>query len=59
MKIIGTIGGIRPLADAELFERIEVLAKANCDNEHIPAIIDNNINIPDRRKQREKDKNMP
>lgn len=48
MKTIGIIGGMGPLAAARLFERIVVLTKAACDNEHIPMIIDNNTNIPDR-----------
>ena len=50
MRTIGIIGGMGPLAAARLFERIVVLTKANCDNEHIPMIIDNNTNIPDRTK---------
>ncbi len=50
MKTIGVIGGMGPLAAARLFQRIVVLTKANCDNEHIPMIIDNNTCIPDRTK---------
>lgn len=48
MKTIGIIGGMGSLAAARLFERIVILTKAGCDNEHIPIIIDNNTNIPDR-----------
>lgn len=48
MRTIGIIGGMGPLAAARLFERIVTLTKADCDNEHIPMIIDNNTNIPDR-----------
>jgi len=48
MKTIGVIGGMGPLAAARLFQRIVVLTKAECDNEHIPMIIDNNTCIPDR-----------
>lgn len=48
MKTIGIIGGMGPLAAARLFERIVILTKAKGDNEHIPMIIDNNTNIPDR-----------
>ncbi|HYF82054.1 MAG TPA: amino acid racemase [Clostridia bacterium] len=48
MRTIGIVGGMGPLAAARLFERIVVLTKANSDNEHIPMIIDNNTNIPDR-----------
>lgn len=50
MKTIGVIGGMGPLAAARLFQRIVILTKANCDNEHIPLIIDNNTCIPDRTK---------
>jgi aspartate racemase len=50
MRTIGIIGGMGPLAAARLFERIVVLTKACNDNEHIPLIIDNNTNIPDRTK---------
>ena len=50
MKTIGIVGGMGPLAAARLFQRIVVLTKANCDNEHIPMIIDNNTRIPDRTK---------
>jgi aspartate racemase len=48
MKTIGIIGGMGPLAAVRLFERIVALTKAAGDNEHIPMIIDNNTNIPDR-----------
>ncbi|MHB1392264.1 MAG: cysteate racemase [Clostridia bacterium] len=50
MRTIGIIGGMGPLAAARLFERIVTLTKAYRDNEHIPMIIDNNTNIPDRTK---------
>jgi len=48
MKTIGIIGGMGPLAAARLFQRIVILTKAECDNEHIPLLIDNNTCIPDR-----------
>lgn len=48
MGSIGIIGGMGPLAAARLFERIVILTEAYCDNQHIPMIIDNNTNIPDR-----------
>ena len=50
MRTIGVIGGMGPLAAARLFQRIVILTKASCDNEHIPMIIDNNTCIPDRTK---------
>jgi len=47
-KIIGIIGGMGPLATADLFEKITLHTKASCDQEHIRVMIDSNINIPDR-----------
>ncbi|ERT68183.1 cysteate racemase [Cetobacterium somerae] len=48
MKKIGIIGGMGPLATADLFTKIIKASDAKCDNEHIPIIIDNNTKIPDR-----------
>lgn len=47
-KTIGIIGGMGPLATADLFTRIINLTKADKDAEHIHIIIDNNPQIPDR-----------
>lgn len=47
-KSIGILGGMGPLATADLFRRITVLTKASCDNEHIRIYIDSNAAIPDR-----------
>lgn len=47
-KTLGIIGGMGPLATVKLFEKIVLNTKANCDQEHIHILIDNNINIPDR-----------
>ncbi|SHK50302.1 cysteate racemase [Paramaledivibacter caminithermalis] len=48
MKTIGILGGMGPLATADLFKKIVTLTEANSDNEHIPILIDNNTQIPDR-----------
>ncbi|TCO75227.1 cysteate racemase [Marinisporobacter balticus] len=48
MKKIGILGGMGPLATADLFKKIVLLTDANSDNEHIPILIDNNTEIPDR-----------
>ncbi len=48
MKKIGIIGGMGPLATADLFTKIIKSSDATCDREHIPIIIDNNTKIPDR-----------
>lgn len=47
-KTIGIIGGMGPLATADLFRKIILNTKAGCDQEHIKVLIDNNTDIPDR-----------
>lgn len=47
-KIVGIIGGMGPLATADLFKKIVLNTKANIDQEHIKVLIDNNTDIPDR-----------
>ena len=47
-KIIGILGGMGPLATADLFSKIVLLTDAGSDNEHIRTIIDSNSHIPDR-----------
>ncbi len=47
-KTIGIIGGMGPLATADLFTRIINLTDAEKDSEHIHILIDNNPQIPDR-----------
>ena len=47
-KTIGIIGGMGPMATADLFTRIINLTDAKKDSEHIHIIIDNNTKIPDR-----------
>jgi aspartate racemase len=47
-KTIGILGGMGPLATADLFRKIVLMTKAGCDNEHLRIYIDNNANIPDR-----------
>ena len=48
MKTVGIIGGMGPLATADLFRKTVMYAKASCDQEHIHLILDNNTNIADR-----------
>jgi aspartate racemase len=48
LKTIGILGGMGPLATADLFRKIIVHTKASSDNDHIPIYIDNNTAIPDR-----------
>lgn len=47
-KTVGIIGGMGPLATADLFRKIVNLTDAAGDNEHLHVIIDNNTAIPDR-----------
>lgn len=47
-KIIGIIGGMGPLATADLFQKIILHTQASCDQEHLHVCIDSNTNIPDR-----------
>lgn len=47
-KTIGIIGGMGPLATADLYRKIVMSTDAACDQEHIHTLIDSNTNIPDR-----------
>lgn len=47
-KTIGILGGMGPLATADLFRKIILLTESNCDQEHLHILIDNNTEIPDR-----------
>ena len=47
-KIHCILGGMGPLATADLFKKIVLLTKAGCDNDHIRIYIDDNAQIPDR-----------
>ena len=49
MKTVGIIGGMGPLATADLFRKIiESTTTAQADCEHIHVVIDSNTAIPDR-----------
>ena len=47
-QTIGILGGMGPLATADLFRKIVTMTKAGCDNDHIRIYIDDNASIPDR-----------
>lgn len=47
-KTIGILGGMGPMATADLFEKIVSLTEAGRDDEHIRVYIDSNASIPDR-----------
>ena len=48
MKTIGILGGMGPLATADLFRKIVIFTPAACDNDHIRIYVDSNSRIPDR-----------
>lgn len=47
-KVIGILGGMGPLATADIFSKIIDSTKAVSDQEHLRVIIDSNTDIPDR-----------
>lgn len=47
-KVLGIIGGMGPLATAQLFTDVVLNTKANKDQDHIHILIDNNTQIPSR-----------
>ncbi len=47
-KTAGIIGGMGPLATADLFTKIVQMTDALRDQDHVHLLIDNNIDIPDR-----------
>ena len=47
-KTIGILGGMGPLATADLYRQISERTRADRDNEHIRVYIDGNAAIPDR-----------
>lgn len=47
-KTIGILGGMGPLATADLLIKITTATEAACDKEHIRVYIDSNAAIPDR-----------
>lgn len=47
-KTVGIIGGMGPMATADLFKKIIMNTPASKDQEHLHVLIDNNTNIPDR-----------
>lgn len=48
MKRLGILGGMGPAASAEYVARLVAQTTASCDQEHIPFVLWNNPQIPDR-----------
>ncbi len=47
-KVIGILGGMGPLATADLYRKLVLHTDAASDQEHPRVVIDSNTNIPDR-----------
>ncbi|MBE7004616.1 MAG: amino acid racemase [Ruminococcaceae bacterium] len=47
-KVIGIIGGMGPLATADLFRKLVLSADAKADQEHPRVVIDSNTDVPNR-----------
>ena len=47
-KTIGILGGMGPMATADLFQKITALTDAGRDSDHIRVYMDSNASIPDR-----------
>ena len=47
-KTIGILGGMGPLATADLLIKIVTMTRAACDRDHIRVFVDDNAAIPDR-----------
>ncbi len=58
-KTVGILGGMGPLATADLFSKIIELTPAKSDTEHLHIIIDNNTNISDRTAAIKEKKDTP
>ncbi len=50
MKTIGIMGGMGPMATVDLMKKIILATPASKDQDHIPMLVDNNSQIPDRTK---------
>lgn len=48
MKIMGILGGMGPLATADLYTKIILATKAQRDADHVPLLISSRPDIPDR-----------
>ena len=50
MKTIGIMGGMGPMATVDLMKKIILATPASKDQDHIPMLVDNNSQVPDRTK---------
>jgi aspartate racemase len=47
-RFLGVLGGMGPMAGAAFMERLTALTAAECDQQHVPAILWSDPRIPDR-----------
>ena len=59
MKRLGILGGMGPAASAEFVNRLIQQTPASCDQEHIPFVLWNNPQIPDRSTSMRNGDNKP
>jgi len=59
MKRLGIFGGMGPAASAEFVNRLVAQTPASCDQEHIPFVLWNNPQIPDRSTSLRKQDDRP
>jgi len=59
MKRLGILGGMGPAASAEYVARLVAQTPASCDQEHIPFVLWNNPQIPDRSISMRNDDDKP
>jgi aspartate racemase len=59
MKRLGILGGMGPAASAEFVNRLVQQTPASCDQEHVPFVLWNNPQIPDRSTSMRNGDNAP
>jgi len=59
MKRLGILGGMGPAASAEFVNRLVQQTPANCDQDHVPFVLWNNPQIPDRSTSMRNGDNAP
>ena len=59
MKRLGILGGMGPAASAEFVSRLIAQTPATCDQEHMPFVLWNNPQIPDRSTSMRNGNNEP
>jgi len=50
LKTAGVLGGMGPDATVDFVSKLIALTPANCDQDHVPLLIDHNPGVPDRQR---------